>query len=162
MDTLGLAAAAAQLGALAQLHPGWALAAALLVLAGALWLRAQHQAVALARREAADAANALGNALLAAAQRGQPGLLPEAIAAYRHALAGRPRAAAPLAWAMTRNNLGNAFSVQGQHGDVAALREAVAHYEAALSMLRAAPGDYAADAEANLALTRRLLARHGG
>ncbi len=67
-----------------------------------------------------------------------PGLLAEAVAAYRAALDVYTSETLPLQWAMTQNNLGNALQKQGVRTGGAAgvelLAEAVVAYRAALEV----------------------------
>lgn len=82
------------------------------------------------------------------------------MAAYRKALEERTRERVPLAWAGTQNNLGTALLSLGERtGDADLVRRAIAAQQDALAVFKRldAPA-YAATAEANLALSRQVLA----
>lgn len=96
-------------------------------------------------RDWAATQNDLGIALQLQGERGAPGALERALAAYDAALSVMTLEADPAGWAVAQMNLGNTLSVLGERGAPGALERAVAAYEAALSVrtLEADPAGWA-------------------
>lgn len=76
----------------------------------------------------------LGIALQRLGERGAPGALERAVAAYELALTVQSPETDPAAWALTQMNLGNGLRNLGERGVPGALDRAVAAYEAALTV----------------------------
>ncbi len=102
----------------------------------------------------------LGVAYMRQGERGAPGALERAVAAYEAALTVRTRAANPEGWASTQNNLGLALHAQGARGAPGALERAAAAFDAALTVrTRDANPVGWADTQFNLALVYRAMGR---